>query len=69
LLLAQDVAVLGAGNVVKSFVDLTIFKMAKRLQRQKNIILLHVVQIQMSTAQEVTTATVKKDGVLIKDLY
>jgi len=58
----QVVAGHGAGNVAKSSVGLIIFQMVKRHQRQKNSILLHAVQIQMSTVQEVITATVKKDG-------
>jgi hypothetical protein len=58
----QDVVAPGVGNVIKSFVGLIIFQMVKRHQRQKNSILLHAVQIQMSTVQEVITATVKKDG-------
>jgi hypothetical protein len=62
LLLVRDVVVPGAGNVAKSFADLIIFQMAKKRQRQKNTILLHVAHIQMNTAQEVTIATVKKDG-------
>jgi hypothetical protein len=58
----QDVVAPGVGNVIKSFVGLIIFQMVKRHQRQENSILLHAVQIQMSTVQEVITATVKKDG-------